>query len=222
MTEEPKLGRLASTRYSLPMDEGRAAVAPRKLPRQSRSAMTVDAIIEAAARILEHGGVDGYTTNNVAERAGISIGSLYQYFPNKDAITRALIEREARAVAADAERALASADLQAALTALVAVAVGHQFRRPRLALLLEAEEERLEHALDLDAEASGVRTVLAARLLSEASVAAADAVASDVMRVIRAFSDAAAARGAADTSHVAQVIGGAVCGLVAAAAAPSG
>ena len=50
--------------------------------------------MEAAARILEERGLEGYTTNAVAERAGFSIGSLYQYFPNKDAITIALIQRE--------------------------------------------------------------------------------------------------------------------------------
>ncbi|WP_454277896.1 TetR/AcrR family transcriptional regulator [Sphingomonas sanguinis] len=64
---------------------------PRKTARQGRSAATVDAIVEAAARILEAAGPSGYTTNAIAQRAGVSVGSLYQYFPNKDAITRALI-----------------------------------------------------------------------------------------------------------------------------------
>jgi AcrR family transcriptional regulator len=66
---------------------------PRKRPRQTRSRETVDAIISATTRILMKHGFDGLTTNAVAEQAGVSIGSLYQYFPNKQALVAALIER---------------------------------------------------------------------------------------------------------------------------------
>ena len=66
---------------------------PRKRPRQDRSRATVDAALAATARILVRRGFDGLTTNAVAEAAGISIGSLYQYFPNKEALVAALIER---------------------------------------------------------------------------------------------------------------------------------
>jgi AcrR family transcriptional regulator len=66
---------------------------PRKLPRQRRSAETVDRILAAAARIFDELGYSGTTTNHVAEGAGVSIGSLYQYFPNKDALLVALAER---------------------------------------------------------------------------------------------------------------------------------
>ena len=54
---------------------------------------TYDAIIEAAALVLKQHGIEGLTTNRVAEVAGVSIGSLYQYFPNKHAIACALIDR---------------------------------------------------------------------------------------------------------------------------------
>lgn len=67
---------------------------PRKRPHQQRSAATVDAILEAAARILERRGLDALTTNAVAALAGVSIGSLYQYFPGKAAILAELIRRE--------------------------------------------------------------------------------------------------------------------------------
>ena len=67
------------------------ALEPRKAPAQARSTATVAAILEAAARILETDGLAGYSTNAIARRAGVSVGSLYQYFPGKDAITRALI-----------------------------------------------------------------------------------------------------------------------------------
>jgi AcrR family transcriptional regulator len=66
---------------------------PRKLPRQRRSAATVDRILVAAARIFDERGYRATTTNHVAQAAGVSIGSLYQYFPNKDALLVALAER---------------------------------------------------------------------------------------------------------------------------------
>jgi AcrR family transcriptional regulator len=65
---------------------------PRKRPRQARSKATVDTIMTATARVLVRHGFDGLTTNAVAEAAGVSIGSLYQYFPNKEALVAALIE----------------------------------------------------------------------------------------------------------------------------------
>jgi AcrR family transcriptional regulator len=66
---------------------------PRKRPRQARSRATVDTVLEATARVLVKRGFDGLTTNLVAEAAGVSIGSLYQYFPNKEALVGALIEK---------------------------------------------------------------------------------------------------------------------------------
>lgn len=65
----------------------------RKTPRQARARATVDAILFAAAHILKTDGQSGFTTNRIAEVAGVSIGSLYQYFPNKQAIVDALRER---------------------------------------------------------------------------------------------------------------------------------
>lgn len=65
---------------------------PRRRPLQARSKATVDAILEAATRILEAD--EAFTTNHVAERAGVSVGTLYQYFPDKTAIVHALAARE--------------------------------------------------------------------------------------------------------------------------------
>ena len=61
----------------------RTPTAPRRIPRSPLGSATVDAILGAVERILERDGIDGLTTNHVAEMAGVSIGSLYQYFPNK-------------------------------------------------------------------------------------------------------------------------------------------
>lgn len=66
---------------------------PRKAAKQDRSQATVDAIVEAAAQVFERHGYVAGTTNRIAERAGVSIGSLYQYFPSKDAILVAVSRR---------------------------------------------------------------------------------------------------------------------------------
>lgn len=66
----------------------------RRIPRQTRAEETVSAIVEAAAQVLEAGGLAAFTTNAVAERAGVSIGTLYQYFADKQALLRTLAERE--------------------------------------------------------------------------------------------------------------------------------
>lgn len=68
-------------------------LSPRKQPLQARAEVTKQAIVEAAAQLIGAGGLDAFNTNAVAERAGVSIGSLYQYFPNKDAIMAALIRQ---------------------------------------------------------------------------------------------------------------------------------
>jgi len=69
------------------------AAAPRKRPRQQRARETVDAILLAAAHILKTDGFEAATTNRIAELAGVSIGSLYQYFPNKQSVIAELRER---------------------------------------------------------------------------------------------------------------------------------
>ncbi len=66
---------------------------PRKEPRQQRSRELVEAILVAATRVFEAKGYTGTTTNEIARVAGVSIGSLYQYFPDKDALVTALHEQ---------------------------------------------------------------------------------------------------------------------------------
>lgn len=68
-------------------------VTSRKMPRQARAKATFDAIVEATAQLLLKEGYDHFTTARAAERAGVSIGTLYQYFPNKAALAFAVIER---------------------------------------------------------------------------------------------------------------------------------
>jgi AcrR family transcriptional regulator len=65
---------------------------PRRRPRQARAQATVDAIVKATARVLVEEGYDRASTNRIAHAAGVSIGSLYQYFPSKEALVAALVE----------------------------------------------------------------------------------------------------------------------------------
>src|SRR4051794_26717233 len=67
---------------------------PRKRPRQARAQATVEAILEATVQILDREGLEAATTTRIAEVAGVSIGSLYQYFSHRDAILNALQDRE--------------------------------------------------------------------------------------------------------------------------------
>jgi AcrR family transcriptional regulator len=78
-----------------PLPPGAAAEsALRKRPSQTRAMRTLDALFEAATRVLATEGEAGFTTNRIAERAGFSIGTLYQYFPSKEAIIVALVRRQ--------------------------------------------------------------------------------------------------------------------------------
>lgn len=74
-------------------------VSPRKSPRQERSRRTVERILDAAARIFHEQGYAGATTNDIADEAEVSVGSLYQYFPNKDALLVALTKRHIQSAA---------------------------------------------------------------------------------------------------------------------------
>lgn len=79
----------------------RTPPAPRRTPSQSRSRVLVTAIIEACQQLLEEEGAEQLTTNRIAEVAGVTIGSLYQYFPNKEAILANLFSEK---IAAETEQ----------------------------------------------------------------------------------------------------------------------
>src|ERR1700689_968582 len=117
-----------------------------KAPGQAPSKETVNVILEASARILESEGLRGFNTNAVAAKAGVSVGSLYQYFPNKDAILLALIhsfEDGTKDAILQAMRSGKGRSLKPCLRLFVRALVVMHYRRPRLNRLLEAEEERL-------------------------------------------------------------------------------
>lgn len=84
----------------------------RRNPKQSRSEATVDAILTATTYVLAERGFARATTNRIAEVAGVNVGTLYRYFPNKDALIGALIDREAKVTLSSVERALRSDEEQ--------------------------------------------------------------------------------------------------------------
>jgi AcrR family transcriptional regulator len=133
------------------------------VPAQARSQETVTVILEAGARILESDGMRGFNTNAIAERGGVSVGSLYQYFPNKDAIVIALIGGFEEGLHDTVLRAVQDGrgqDLKARLRLLVRALVTVHYRRPRLNRVLEAEEERLGSGADSAAFHAGVLQLL--------------------------------------------------------------
>ena len=142
-------------------------VKARKQPLQQRSRETVAVILEAAARVLEARGLEGYNTNAVAERGGISVGSVYQYFPNKDALTLALIARfedELLEKVRDAFAASEGKSLTAALKLLVRAQLEVHAERAGLNRILETEEDRLR-STSSDSLASGELKALVHALL---------------------------------------------------------
>jgi AcrR family transcriptional regulator len=108
----------------------------RKPAVQSRARQTIDAILEASARIVYRDGMANLTTNRIAEIAGVSIGSLYQYFPGKDAVLHALVQREFNKTVDDNVRHIESIDttthtLEQAVASIVdQVFEGQSKRRP--------------------------------------------------------------------------------------------
>lgn len=113
----------------------RRALSPRKLPRQERSRFTVDAILEAATDIFVRDGYARTTTNRIAERAGVNIASLYQYFPGKDAILAELRRRHGaaeRAAVGDMLTARRGQGVETTLRALISRGVAAHAVAPAL------------------------------------------------------------------------------------------
>ena len=119
---------------------------PRKLPQQDRSKFTVDVILTATAHILTEVGYDKTSTNRIAERAGISIGSLYQYFPNKEALIAALRDRHVSSMMAVIEsklRDLFKAPINVVLPELVKASIAAHAIEPELHKVLHEQVPRL-------------------------------------------------------------------------------
>lgn len=155
----------------------------RKSPRQRRSADTVEALLTAAARVLERESLAGFNTNRVAEVAGVSVGSLYQYFPNKSALIAALIDRQQSALAERIEACVAAqhgGSLRQALQALAEIGIEQQYGRPLLAAALDHEELRLPLGARLRESEQRIGTAVATLLQRHAAELAAPLQPADV------------------------------------------
>jgi len=189
---------------------------PRKRPRQARSVATFEAILEAAARILESLGFAGFNTNAVAELAGVSIGSLYQYFPSKDALIVELIRRERAKLSNHIVEAIQQhdvADLKEKLKLVIQAAVQHQLNRPQLARTLEfaseligkdIEERELQHELE---------TIISDLFISS-GISHAQIAAQDVIALSKGMINAAGIAGESDLNHLQQRVEKAVFGYL--------
>lgn len=193
-------------------------IAPRKRPSQRRSAATVEAILEGAARILEERGLAGFNTNAVAERAGVGVGSLYQYFPGKDALLAALIRRGWADLLDGVRRALAPQDgLVATLDRLVSVAVEQQAARPRLARVLDFEQQRLPLDAETAALAGAIGVAVAgllARYAAELPGIHPAEAAADLATIARALVDRDGEQGVPDPAGLRRRVRRAVFGYL--------
>lgn len=141
---------------------------PRKRPRQERSRVTVETILAATARVLVKKGFDGLTTNAVAEAAGVSIGSLYQYFPSKEALVAALIEQHIEQMNALLLRELtrvAQLPMAQAVRAVIELTIRAHSIEPDLHRVLTEQVPRVGRLARL-AEADGICRRMVAGILA--------------------------------------------------------
>lgn len=203
------------------MEQGRKeqdkSIDPRKEPRQKRSLDTYNVILEAAADLITQHGLEAANTNRIAERAGVSIGSLYQYFPGREAILAALIRTVRRRMLQDFENAVdpdADQSLQTAVSALVAAALLHHLDNPRLVRWLE----KAEGELPLDTETRALKEAMAGLVvdvLSHHAVPEPEKTAFDLISMSHGMMHAVVQAGQDDFDDLHGRVLRAVCGYLA-------
>ncbi|MEO8797999.1 MAG: TetR/AcrR family transcriptional regulator [Polyangiaceae bacterium] len=131
-----------------------ALIRPRKLPTQARALETVEAILAATKKVIVKEGYEGTTTNRVAEVAGVSIGSLYQYFPSKESLLAELVDRHLKkmlhVLSTTAAEGQASTLEEAARTIIHAVFAAHRVS-PKLHRVVMQQMARLGTIENIDA-----------------------------------------------------------------------
>ncbi len=170
----------------------RAVFEPRKSPVQARSAASVQAILDATIQVLLAAGKERLTTTSVALRAGVSVGTLYQYFPNKSALLQAVLKRHLDAVAEAVERVgreQRGATLESMAEALITAFFAAKMESPRTSAALYA----------VSSDVDGLRI---AKEMAERTEAA-----------ITAMLDSAPVRLASESRLVATVLFGAMAGV---------
>ena len=172
----------------------------RKSASQERSRLTVDALLEATARVLVREGYDRASTNRIAEVAGVSIGSLYQYFPSKEALVAAVIDRHTQEVSQVTRNALvkvAARPIGVAAREFVSVAIEAHRVDPRLHGVLAEQIPRVGRLENIEANLREgyalVRGYLEAHR-DEIDVADLDLAAFVLVTVVEALTHAAVLR----------------------------
>jgi len=189
---------------------------PRRRPRQARSRQTCTDILIAAADVLRNGGASAFNTNAIAERAGVSVGSLYQYYPTKEAILATLIREMRRAMRTDLAEAVAkgeSGDLSTAVHELIEASLRHHLRDPVLADALE----RAEDELPMDAETDALKADMAAlvvAVLERHGIDRPDQAARDLIAMCHGLIHAAVRSGEADFADLSRRLNRAAMGYL--------
>jgi AcrR family transcriptional regulator len=173
---------------------------PRKSASQERSRATVDALLEATTRVLIKEGYDRASTNRIAEVAGVSIGSLYQYFPSKEALVAAVIDRHTQSIAEVTGRALlkaAAMPIEDAAREFVSVAIDGHRVNPKLHGVLAEQIPRVGRLNNIEANVRNgyalIRSYLEAHR-EEIEVEDLDLAAFIVVTVVEALTHAAVLR----------------------------
>ncbi len=171
----------------------------RKIPQQSRATATRSAITQAAAIILQKEGLIGFNTNRIAEVAGISVGSLYQYFPNKAALLSALsIEQHALLYSSieKSKRTMNGLTLRQTVYRLVDIVFKHQYKQPILAAALDVAERELPMSDEVLAQKKLLLALLVEILSSFKSEIEGNLkiVADDIQVIVQSLIDAAELR----------------------------
>ena len=175
----------------------RPQTSPRKIASQKRSRLTVDALVEATARVLIKEGYDRASTNKIAAMAGVSIGSLYQYFPSKEALVAAVIERHTQELSQVVRNALlkvAARPIEFAARELVAAAIDAHRVDPKLHRVLAEEVPRTGRLENIEAVQRYARALFRGYLeahRSEIDVADLDLAAFIVVTTVEALTHSA-------------------------------
>jgi len=164
--------------------KGRTSLEPRKTPVQARATATVDAIAEATIQVLLSHGVDRLTTTRVAERAGVSVGTLYQYYRNKQSLLFAVLEDHLERVSAAVEAACARSHhkpLSEMVRVVVEAFVDSKMERPDVSTALYQIAKEVGGPALVKRTNQRSRKAMAAMLLTAPSVSPPDGFAIEMM-----------------------------------------
>lgn len=189
---------------------------PRKAPQQKRSRATCEAILQAAGEILARDGQAGLNTNHVAEQAGVSIGSLYQYFPNKQAIVVALIRDFRQEMLRDIDAAAALSEqvgLKETLRRIVRAGLRHHLRNPERVEALERIEAELPPDPEVTRQKAQIHAVIVG-VLAQHYVDDPEVVARDLVALCAGLTHAAVTAGERDFEALARRLDRATLGYL--------